>query len=110
MKTVYDYINEANAFLGTPRGGSFSDGKRRLVAYKLNGVNSEMNDLECARLWRKIQNDTSWKKSYVDTKGKSYKPSIKKWIKEYDPSEYMLLTWDEQRMYHDDSLVIYYKD
>ena len=111
MRSYKDYINEARdvEFIGNPKGG-FGGGDKRLVAYKIKGVTSEMREMECASMWRKIQNDKSWKKSYVDTKGKAYRSAIKRWVKDYKPSEYMLVTRDESSTWHSDGLEIYYKD
>ena len=52
---------------------------------------------------------TKAKKEYIDSKGKAGMASVKKWIKENNPSQFYIL-WKESNFYKDDTLQIYYTD
>jgi len=62
--------------------------------------------------WRKAQQfvaDPSTKKDYVDAKGKPTMASVKKWVKDMNPSEFYAKWQKDSSSWKDDSVEIFYK-
>lgn len=82
----------------------------RFVAHQLDGVTSPFNrEFDAAKKYRDISNDSNFKHGSIGCKGKSYKSGVNQWVKDVEPTEFMVWTKKESPSWKDDVLDVYYK-
>lgn len=82
----------------------------RFVAHQLDGVTSPFNrEFDAAKKYRDISNDPNFKHGSIGCKGKSYKAGVNQWVKDVEPTEFMVWTKKENPSWKDDVLDVYYR-
>ena len=82
----------------------------RFVAHQLDGVTSPFNrEFDASKKYRDISNDPNFKHGSIGCKGKSYKAGVNQWVKDVEPTEFMVWTKKENPSWKDDVLDVYYK-
>lgn len=107
MKTFEEYINEADAC--KPVKGFIED-RDFFIAYKLCGIAKNPKTIDLQKFSREIENNKGeWKKGYVGAKRKKYKSAVNAWVKDVEPSEYLLITRPQTPTWSSDTLEVWYK-
>lgn len=82
----------------------------RFVAHQLDGVTSPFNrEFDAAKKYRDVSNDPNFKHGSIGCKGKSYKAGVNQWVKDVEPTEFMVWTKKENPSWKDDVLDVYYR-
>lgn len=82
----------------------------RFVAHQLDGVTSPFNrEFDASKKYRDISNDPNFKHGSIGCKGKSYKAGVNQWVKDVEPTEFMVWTKKENPSWKDDVLDVYYR-
>ena len=84
--------------------------KDRFVAHQLHGVDSQFrNEFDAGKKYREISNDPSFKHGFIGVKHKTYRAGVNQWVKDVQPTEFMVFTRKENPSWKDDVLDVFYK-
>lgn len=82
----------------------------RFVAHQLNDVTSEFKrEFDASKKYRDIVNNPNFKHGSIGCKHKSYKAAVNQWVKDVEPTEFMVLTQRESPSWKDDVIDVYYR-
>lgn len=82
------------------------------TAFKLDGCDEHTREFDMWQKKKAFEQSEGIKKVWLDTKRKKYSPAIKKFVKEYNPSEFYCgyAHAEDDPHYHNDSIVVEYKE
>lgn len=82
----------------------------RFVAHQLNDVTSEFKrEFDASKKYRDIANNPNFKHGSIGCKHKSYKAGVNQWVRDVEPTEFMVLTQRESPSWKDDVIDVYYR-